>query len=102
MTTPDTAEQPVRTMTIPEAEYFRILKLVRILTDLDRCRHGRHRGDSCAGFNPQRPVSSGCLGGVSLGNPHLRPGTIIGYDLGGRPYYAPSESTSDPDGWNRR
>jgi hypothetical protein len=31
-------------------------------SDLDRCEHGRHRGDVCGG----------CRGGVSLGNPLAR------------------------------
>jgi hypothetical protein len=74
--------------------------LARILTDLDRCPHGRHRGDTCAGWEPGRPAS-GCQGGRSLGNPHLTPGAPVGYDLGGQPYTVPpvGASTSDPHAW---
>ena len=41
----------------------------RILTDLDRCEHGRHEGDACFG----------CPGGVSVGN--VKTGGVIGYSL---------------------
>lgn len=37
--------------------------------DLDRCPHGRHRGDPCAGHRGLGVFSGGCLGGWSLGNP---------------------------------
>jgi hypothetical protein len=60
----------------------------KLLTDLDRCPHGRHEGDVCAGYQPGRP-SSGCQGGLSLGNPHVQTGQVIGYNLGGRPYAMP-------------
>lgn len=77
----------------------RTAALARILTDLDRCPHGRHRIDSCLS----------CPGGQSLGNPHMRPGAVVGYDLGGEPYTAPWSdrpdplcSTSEPDAWRPR
>lgn len=55
----------------------------RVLSDLDRCPHGRHRGDVCSGVQ-------GC-DGPSKGNPHLpAPGEVVGYDLGGRPYVMPA------------
>ena len=44
-----------------------------LLADLDRCEHGRHDGDPCFG----------CPDGVSPGNPHMRPGQVIGYGLDG-------------------
>jgi hypothetical protein len=44
-----------------------------LLSDLDRCQHGRHEGDACG------PADS-CTG-TSAGNPHLRPGQVIGYGL---------------------
>lgn len=47
--------------------------LVKILTDLDRCQHGRHVGDPCG-------PADDCTG-TSAGNPHLRPGQVIGYGL---------------------
>lgn len=71
----------------------------KILTDLDRCVHGRHRIDHCFG----------CPDGRSAGNPHMRPGEVIGYDHGGRPYVAPDGertdplcSTFEPDAWRPR
>ena len=50
-----------------------------LLADLDRNAHGRHAGD----------VDSGDPTGVSQGNPHLPPGTVIGYSLSGDPYVMP-------------
>ncbi|MCZ4513501.1 hypothetical protein O3Q52_36220 [Streptomyces sp. ActVer] len=44
-----------------------------LLTDLDRCQHGRHEGDGCG-------PADACTG-TSAGNPHLRPGDVIGYGL---------------------
>ncbi len=74
--------------------------LAKILADLDRCSHGRHRGDTCAGYDPTRP-RSGCPGGISLGNPWLRPGAPIGYDYGGRVYVLPEQphTSGDPSAW---
>lgn len=65
-------------------------RLARILTDLDRCAHGRHQGDPCVG----------CPEGVSPGNPHLVPGDVIGYDIAGDPYIVPLQRPlADPAGW---
>lgn len=68
----------------------RAARAARILGDLDRCRHGRHRGDPCAGWDPTRP-GSGCAGGYSHGNPWLVPGQPIGYDRFGRVYVVPAD-----------
>ncbi len=75
-------------------------KLARILSHLDRCQHGRHRGDECAGWDPESP-RSGCRGGVSLGNPWLKPGAPIGYDTYGWVIVVPGERGSlfDPEAW---
>lgn len=54
------------------------------LDDLDRCPHGRHAGDACAGWTGPEVHDGGCEGGISLGNPHLSPGQHIGYDISGR------------------
>lgn len=66
--------------------------LARILSDLDRCVHGRHRVDPCFG----------CPDGWSAGN-HLLPppGAVVGYDYGGRPYVVPplGRSFAEPDAW---
>jgi hypothetical protein len=74
--------------------------LATILADLDRCQHGRHRGDTCYGYDPRKP-QSGCPGGVSLGNPFLVSGAPIGYDLSGWVYVVPAKgrSCSDPTAW---
>jgi hypothetical protein len=64
-------------------------ELVRILTDLDRCMHGRHEGDEC-----------GSCGGPSKGNPHLRTGTVIGYGLRADPIVMPDrDHKHDPKAW---
>jgi|WetSurMetagenome_2_1015567.scaffolds.fasta_scaffold00456_22 hypothetical protein len=75
-------------------------KLLNIIQDLDRCEHGRHRGDTCAGYSAARP-RAGCLGGISLGNPFLTPGRPIGYDRSGNPYIMPilPFTTGAPDAW---
>lgn len=64
--------------------------LVKILTDLDRCMHGRHEGDDCGGSCGYR----------SQGNPHLRPGSVIGYGLRGDQIVMPDRETKhDPAAW---
>lgn len=59
-------------------------KAEALLMDLDRCEHGRHEGDPCAG---------GCPGGYSLGNPYMGDGADddrqIGFDLVGNPIRIP-------------
>lgn len=50
---------------------------LKMLSDLDRCMHGRHEGDTCWG----------CEGGYSLGNPNIRPGQVFGYGLSGMTQY---------------
>ena len=52
-----------------------------ILSDLDRCPHGRHVGDVCSGWRGPGPYDGGCQGSVSLGNPLLLPGAIIGTSI---------------------
>ncbi|MGW0837500.1 hypothetical protein [Streptomyces prunicolor] len=67
-------------------------ELVKTLTDLDRCQHGRHHGDPCG------PADD--CNGTSAGNPHLRPGAIIGYDLRAEPIVMPDrEHKHDPKAW---
>lgn len=68
--------------------------LVKILTDLDRCQHGRHQGDACG-------PADACTG-TSAGNPHLRPGQVIGYSLRGDHIVMPDrEHKHDPAAWRR-
>lgn len=81
----------------------RAQKFTRVLADLDRCPHGRHEGDSCAGWSAAEPAR-GCRGGVSLGNPHLPPpGTVLGYDLYGNVIAMPPRGSrgQDPNAWRR-
>lgn len=64
-----------------------------LAADLDRCRHYRHEGDVCGSCDP----------GVSLGNPHLRPGQTIGYGLRGDRIVMPDrEHKHDPAAWRVR
>jgi hypothetical protein len=49
-----------------------------MVSDLDRCEHGRHEGDAC----------SSC-GGPSKGNPHLSANVAIGYSIDATPYFVP-------------
>jgi hypothetical protein len=44
-----------------------------LISDLDRCEHGRHSTDSC--FS--------CPDGKSTGNLELKPGSVIGHTLHG-------------------
>lgn len=60
-----------------------------IAADLDRCEHGRHQGDDC-----------GSCDGRSRGNPHLRPGAVIGYGLRRDPIVMPDrDHKHDPAAW---
>ncbi|WP_407563349.1 hypothetical protein [Streptomyces sp. 184] len=62
----------------------------RLAADLDRCEHGHHEGDVCGDT---------CVT-ASRGNPHLRPGQVIGYGLRGDPIYMPTrENKHDPAAW---
>lgn len=69
-----------------------------VLLNLDRCAHGRHAGDECgtAMYN-----STSCPG-TSMGNPHMPPGTVIGYHLRGRIVVPPHADKDKPDAWLRR
>lgn len=67
-------------------------EFVKILTDLDRCQHGRHHGDPCG------PADD--CNGTSAGNPHLRPGAVIGYGLRADPIVMPDrDHKHDPKAW---
>ncbi|MFJ9633740.1 hypothetical protein ACIRU8_39210 [Streptomyces sp. NPDC101175] len=87
------------TQTEPTTQFTQSLAdtqdLVKILTDLDRCQHGRHQGDPCG------PADD--CNGTSAGNPHLRPGTVIGYGLRGDPIVMPDrDHKQDPKAWRAR
>lgn len=89
----------------------RARKLAAILSDLDRCEHGRHEGDDCNGCggpstgNPLTPWVDGhyytpSADGTTKG--HVREVTArqIGYTMSGRPIVVPSgHATTDPGAW---
>lgn len=63
-----------------------------LAADLDRCQHGRHQGDACG-------PADDCTG-TSAGNPHIRPGQVIGYGLRGDPIVMPDRyDKHDPAAW---
>lgn len=65
-----------------------------LVADLDRCQHGRHQGDPCG-------PADACTG-TSAGNPHLRPGEVIGYGLRGDHIVMPDrDHKHDPAAWRR-
>ncbi|MFC8676736.1 hypothetical protein ACFUEN_29125 [Streptomyces griseorubiginosus] len=64
-------------------------QFVGIVSDLDRCAHGRHEGDPC-----------GSCGGLSTGNPYLAPGRVIGHGVHGSPIVVPTrDRKADPAAW---
>jgi hypothetical protein len=81
-----TEQQPVPTLDYRTPEGA----LVALVADLDRCMHGRHEGDNCGS----------CPEGVSLGNPHMPVGQVIGYGLRGGPIVMPDrDHKHDPTAW---
>ncbi|MFI0406616.1 hypothetical protein [Actinomadura sp. 3N508] len=69
-------------------------------TDLDRCPHGRHEGDTCTGWTGPGVYQGGCEGGVSLGNPHIQTGSHVGFDYTAQPYVMPERARRhDPEAW---
>jgi hypothetical protein len=69
--------------------------LAKILSDLDRCEHGRHEGDICSG-------TRGC-NGPSRGDPIIRTGDIMGFTMYGQSIVMPPrEKRYDPEAWTRK
>ena len=81
------------------------------INDLDRCPHGRHRGDACAGHRAGTSAfTRGCQGGYSIGNPwpmldapriELAPDDRIGTTIGGHPILHRDLPTQDRPTWMR-
>lgn len=74
----------------------------RIVSDLDRCPHGRHEGDGCAGWRGPGRYDGGCQGGVSLGNPLHGVDAVLGIDYSGQRLIvmpAGREDRVDPAAW---
>jgi hypothetical protein len=89
-----------------QQERDRLARMAAILTDLNRCEHGRHEGDncySCQGTSPGNPVVR--LADTYLRNPGFPdpPLRTIGFDLSGNPIVVPDISNlNDPDAWRTR
>lgn len=64
------------------SEQARLGSPTSILESLDRCSHGRHVGDPCAGWTGPGPQEGGCEGGDSLGNP--KAADVIGWNVCGQ------------------
>lgn len=71
---------PLEQLRTVQAEARTLQGLSRVLSDLDRCEHGRHEGDVCGG-------ASGC-NGPSHGNQFLTD-RRVGTDISGRPLRVP-------------
>lgn len=75
---------------ITKTELDRAEKFARIAHDLSRNVRGRHEGDSDV-FDPT---------GISQGNPNFSTGDVVGYQVGGRPYFMPPwNQRHDPYSW---
>lgn len=76
-------------------------KFRQLVSDLDRCPHGRHEGDSCAGWRGPGFWDGGCKGGRSLGNPVNPACSVLGVDYRGRFIEVPEERADrvDPANW---
>jgi hypothetical protein len=72
-----------------------------IIADLDRCPHGRHRGDACAGHKGPGLFQGGCYGGYSLGNPwpYTGGGDRIGTTVHGHPILDTDLPAEGRPGW---
>jgi acyl-CoA synthetase (AMP-forming)/AMP-acid ligase II len=60
-----------------------------ILSDLNRCEHGRHAGDVCSNCN-----------GPSHGNPRLSDDRIVGFDISGNGWRVPDHTSSPAEAWH--
>jgi hypothetical protein len=89
---PDTWRQVTETQ---EDTLRQLMRWCSLMLDMDRNENGRHEGD----------LDVGDATGVSRGNPHLRPGAVIGYTIGGRqrPIIVPDrEHRHRPEAWTPR
>lgn len=75
-----------------QEEILRLQEFQKIVVDLDRNENGRHEGD----YDVGDPT------GVSQGNPKLKTGDILGYDISGRPYVMPERAKRhNPTAWRQ-
>lgn len=98
-------EREAHMVTVREDTYRRYAAAFALLQDLDRCVHGRHSVDECIDCAKRRRTDAPddvCR--LSLGNPHLRPGVVMGYGSRGKRIVPPDPSTTDffePAKWYR-
>ena len=68
-------------------------RIVSVVSDLDRCPHGRHEQDDCSMCQAEGHDRN-------QGNPYLTPGTRVGTDLSGDPIVYPGPNADrDPGAW---
>lgn len=85
------AEQQTETIT-------RLQSFATILSDLDRCEHGRHEGDDC--FQCEGPSKGNPLMACSPARNVALVARQIGFTLSGGPLVIPDKWTQhDPDAW---
>lgn len=77
---------------IVEERNKRAIKALALLSDLDRCQHGRHEADTCVS----------CPGGQSAGNEYGPPNVILGHDIYGHTIAVPADRVArlDPEKWH--
>lgn len=82
-----------------QVELDRTRALAEILTDLDRCEHGRHEGDDCT--FPDGGCAGKIAGARSMGNAYAERGTRrIGTFMDGTPIVVPAKATNNPQAWH--
>lgn len=74
-----TVEVPDGYRLVSEPELLRLQKAHTILSDLDRCEHGRHRNDVCGQCN-----------GPSVGNGFIGTGRRLGTTMSGKRIVVPT------------
>lgn len=92
-------EDTSRPRVLVDSEYHnRAVRALSLLQDLDRCEHGRHKGNPCYGC----AALPGAQGGLSHGNPitGMWSGMRIGFDHGGNSIVVPPlDKRHDPQAW---
>lgn len=101
MTWREVAEQATRRADLARAEAERYARFYSLVSDLDRCPHGRHEQDHCSGCEP-RPADEIPRGHPwNTGNPYLEPGQRIGTSLHAtHAIVVPAhDRQTDPEAW---
>jgi hypothetical protein len=79
-------------MIVSNVEWERVTGMAMLVSDLDRCVHGRHATDGCS-------YCAQDTGGMSTGNLLLPPGTRIGTTMTGLPIVVPHSARYKRDNW---